>query len=216
MIDLYLPIHELFNSQKRYSFPYDENEICEITELNGLYILFEKGETYHEFDRIVRVGSHKGKNRLTKRLKDHFSGYNQRKSIFRKHIGRCFLSIENDKYIENWNKPFKKRTDKERYKEAVDLGYEHKYEELISEYITLNLSFSVLPKIKDRFERDEIEKGLIASLAQSSSRTSSDDWLGNNHPDISIQRAKIWNIQHLNDQPLSQRKFQELKNHLTT
>jgi hypothetical protein len=73
--------------------------------------LFEKGETYNGLDRIVRIGSHSGKGRLVKRLKDHFLASKQRNSIFRKHIGRCFLMIEQDEYIDYWNKPFKKIKD---------------------------------------------------------------------------------------------------------
>lgn len=214
MTDLYDQIHELFNGQQRFSFPYDKLEINRITDSNGLYILFEKGEFYNGFDRIVRIGSHDGKGRLVKRLKDHFLSSKQRNSIFRKHIGRCFLTMENNEYIDNWNMPFKKKVDKERNKNFVDLEYEQKYENLITNYICENLSFALIPKIYDSQKRDEIEEGLIASLAQSPKRTSSDKWLGNHHPDIRIKYAKIWNIEYLNGQPISQKKFQELKNQI--
>lgn len=216
MSDLYDYIHQFFNEQQRFSFPYDKKEIERITDSNGLYVLFEKGESSKGFDRIVRIGSHDGKNRLVKRLKDHFMSSVQRNSIFRKHIGRCLLTIENDEYIENWNKPFKKIIDKVRYKDFVDLHYEKKYEELITDHICVNLSFTLIPRIYDSKQRDRIEEGLIASLAQSTIRTSSVSWLGNNHPDKRIRDAKIWNIEYLNGQPISPIEFEELKNAIKT
>ena len=216
MIDLYDRIHEFFNSQQRFSFPYDRKLITSLTDKNGLYVLFERGETYNGLDRIVRIGSHRGKDRLVKRLKNHFLASKQRNSIFRKHIGRCYLTIEKDEYIDYWNKPFKKIIDKERYKDVVDLEYEKKYERLVTSYITENLSFALIPKIYDRNKRDEIEEGLIASLAQSSKRTATENWLGNYHPDQKIKNAKIWNIQHLNGQPLNEEKFIKLKSEILT
>lgn len=215
-MDLYDQIHEFFNQQQRFSFPYDKAEVKQITDLNGLYILFEKGESYIGFDRIVRIGSHDGENRLIKRLKDHFLASKQRNSVFRKHIGRCFLTIKNDKYIHSWNKPFKKKIDKERFKDAVDLEYEKKYEKLITNYICDNLSFTLIPKVYSKCKRDEIEEGLIASLAQSPKRTSTENWLGNYHPDNRIKNAKIWNIEHLKGEPINQEQFEELKNEIKT
>ncbi len=61
-------IHHLFHRQKRYRFPFD---IAEFPS-NGIYILFEEGETGHGGDRIVRVGTHTGENQLRSRIKQHF------------------------------------------------------------------------------------------------------------------------------------------------
>jgi len=61
-------LHRHFNNLKRFTFPYNESEISQ----NGIYILFETGERYKNFDRIVRIGSHTNKNRLLKRLNEHF------------------------------------------------------------------------------------------------------------------------------------------------
>ena len=83
MNDLYPYIHKFFNQQKRYYFPYDRMELINVTDKNGLYVLFEEGEKYTDFDRIVRIGSHDGDDRLVKRLKDHFLSSKQRNSIFR-------------------------------------------------------------------------------------------------------------------------------------
>ena len=210
MADLYKHIHEFFNSLNRYSFPYDKKELEEITDKNGLYILFEKGEKFNNNDRIVRIGSHDSNDRLIKRLRDHFLSKKQRKSIFRKHIGRCFLIDEKDNYLDIWNKPFNKIADKEKYKDIVDLEYEQQYEELITAHIRTNLSFAVIPKVYKKYDRDRLEEGLIASLAQSDLKISSANWLGNKHPDIRIRQSKIWNIEYLNGNPITETEFNNL------
>lgn len=63
-------LHELFNEQKRFSFPFkhQENEIPN----NGVYLVFENGEKFRVFDRIVRVGTHTGDKQLLSRLNQHF------------------------------------------------------------------------------------------------------------------------------------------------
>ena len=75
-------IHRLFNSLKRYRFPCVPEEI----PLNGIYILFQKGEKAHGVDRIVRIGTHTGLNQLRSRLWQHFINENKDRSIFRKNI----------------------------------------------------------------------------------------------------------------------------------
>lgn len=63
-------LHEAFNGLTRFHFPFEEKE--SIIPQNGIYCLFEKGEHFDPFDRIVRIGSHTGKDRLLFRLKEHF------------------------------------------------------------------------------------------------------------------------------------------------
>ncbi len=91
-------LYELFNSCKRYGY----SEIKEIPFKNGIYIVFEKGEHYKDYDRIVRVGTHDSPDRLKPRLKNHFVNENKDGSIFRKNIGLALLSRRNDEYINNW------------------------------------------------------------------------------------------------------------------
>ncbi|MEH6745828.1 MAG: hypothetical protein V7670_03230 [Maribacter arcticus] len=210
MTDLYIYIHEYFNSQKRFTFPYDKKELKEITGSNGLYVLFEKGEVYNGMDRIVRVGSHDGSDNLIKRLGHHFISKRRRKSVFKKHVGRCFLNIANDPYLEHWDRPFKSRKDKEKHKGFVDEEYEKKYEELVTNHINEKLSFVIIPKIFDPKKRERIEMGLISLLNQSSEKIASKKWLGNSHPDIRIRNAKIWNIEGLKHKPLGLKEFREL------
>ena len=69
-------LHEMFNGLNKYFFPLDENSI----PLNGIYVLFEKGEFAHKTNRIVRIGTHTGNNQLRSRLKQHFVNENKDRS----------------------------------------------------------------------------------------------------------------------------------------
>jgi hypothetical protein len=204
--DLYYHVHKHFNSLDRYSFPFNKKEISR----NGIYILFEAGETLNHFDRIVRVGSHTGNDRLIKRLGDHFLSENQRSSIFRKHIGRCLLTMNNDSYIDYWNLPFKKIIDKEKNQGLVNPEHEKQYENEISSYIRAKLSFCIIPNLTDKKYRSRLEEGLIATLAQSPQRTSSSEWLGNSHPDETISGSKLWNIEYTNGRKLREEELEDI------
>src|SRR3989339_1908436 len=91
-------IHKWFNSMNRIHFPCNEDRI----PLNGIYILFEKGEEAHDTNRIVRVGTHTGNNQLRSRLRQHFINENKDRSIFRKNVGRALLNKEKDQFLEQW------------------------------------------------------------------------------------------------------------------
>jgi hypothetical protein len=82
--DKVIVLHMLFNGLPRL----DWTMIDRLPYQNGIYIMFEKGESYHGMDRIVRIGTHRGQDRLLKRLRDHFVKEDADGSIFRKNIGR--------------------------------------------------------------------------------------------------------------------------------
>jgi len=63
-----MELHRIFNRAKRY----DSSNISDVPFENGIYVMFEKGKSYHNFGRIVRVGTHTSPNRLKNRLMDHF------------------------------------------------------------------------------------------------------------------------------------------------
>lgn len=108
-------------------------------------------------DRIVRIGSHDTTDRLVNRLSDHFISKRHRNSVFKKHIGRCFLNIAKDSYLEHWDRLFKSKKDKEKHKGFVN-------EELVTKHINKNLTFIVIPKVFDPNKRKRIEMNLIALL----------------------------------------------------
>lgn len=130
MKNIALELHQLFNEQKRFSFPFDKfmNEIPK----NGIYIIFENGEKYNDFDRIVGIGTHTGIGQLLSRLNQHFINENKNRSILRKNIGRCFLSKENSKYVNLWELDTTSRADKEKNLKLLDLSFEKELEKQIS------------------------------------------------------------------------------------
>jgi hypothetical protein len=91
-------LHLWANALPVFSFPFD----ARVLPLNGIYFLFEKGETAHRTNRIVRVGTHTGNDQLRSRLKQHFLVENKDRSIFRKNIGRALLNKDKDPFLSDW------------------------------------------------------------------------------------------------------------------
>lgn len=152
---------------------------------NGVYIMFENGETAHPGnfnERIVRIGINEQQDRLPQRLKSHYDG-TIHTSVFRKHIGTAIA---------------------ERDGIAVDKVTEQQ----ISDYIRKNITFAVI-EVKDKKKREELEKALIAAVAQCSECNASDKWLGKYCAAPKIRNGKLWNVEHLNSKtPLTSEIFQ--------
>ncbi len=203
---MYEELHQFLNGLRRYHIHDLQSKI--ITN-NGVYVLFEKGEKVNGLDRITRVGSHPSNGRFLIRLQDHFNN-NHRKSIMRKHIGRCLLSIENEPYIKVWdytNKDIKKGSPKLK---EVNEQKENQINDQIDDYLKI-FSFCIIPDLTDKEIRLEIENQLIATLNQLSTVTSSANWLGLHHPDARIIKSGLWNIQGLNRQLLSKKNLQIIR-----
>jgi hypothetical protein len=181
------------NSLPRYSF----EELHKLnTVSNGIYLVFEKGEKFENFDRIVRVGSHPSQGRFYKRLQDHFF-QKQISSIMRKHIGRCFLNMASDPYITIWNfsnTGVKKGSPGEK---KMDWIKEMEIESNISDYLN-NFTITIISGLNNQAKRMELETKLIATLNGQSSNFISQNWLGLSHPDSKISTSGLWNIQGLN------------------
>ncbi|MBC7382932.1 MAG: hypothetical protein H7296_08040 [Bacteroidia bacterium] len=203
----------LFNQVKRFSYPYKENEIPK----NGIYVMFEKGEKHSNLDRVVRIGSHTGQNRLFERINEHYIGEDHRDSIFRKHLGRCFLTIDKRvDYIKCWDLKIKKREDQAKNLDKINWALEEKYEEKISEFIKSNFTFIIIPNLTDEVNRSRIEAGLIAAFAQGEEKSISENWLGRFHPDKKISNSGLWNIQGINGSPLTVDEIKMIENKLQT
>ena len=91
-----LDLHKLFHNEKltRYTYSFEGQESHIPT--NGIYIMFEEGETFQGLDRIVRVGTHDGDGNLYKRLKEHYVNENKDRSIFLKRVGSAILAKNKD------------------------------------------------------------------------------------------------------------------------
>ncbi len=208
-----LELHQLFNQQKRYRFPFDKfiNEIPK----NGIYIIFERGEKYSDFDRIVRVGTHTGINQLRSRLNQHFVKENKNRSIFRKNIGRCFLNKENNIYLNLWELDNTSKVDKAKNLALLDSFFEKELEKKITKYIQTNLSFCVF-QIDTKEDRLFWESKIISTLANASNIKASAKWLGNYSTKDKIKVSGLWQVNELYNVAITETELAQLKEKLHT
>ncbi len=192
-------IHSMASELTRHRFPFNPDAL----PANGIYLLFEKGESAHDGDRIVRVGSHRGADNLPKRLNEHFLVENKDRSIFRKNVGRALLNRENDPFIEQWEWDLTSRANRERYGPLIDRAKLKAVEGLVTDFITSHCTFVVLPASPDASPRLAREAGLIATIAQCEDCGPSPGWLGRFSPKAVISRTGLWQTQHVNDRPLA-------------
>lgn len=200
-------IRQWFNGIKKHSFPFDKQDIPK----NGIYILFEKGEFAHSTSRIVRIGTHTGKNKLPSRLKEHFVNENKDRSIFRKNIGRALLNKDKDVYLKTWDINFKIKINQEKYRYLWDIQKEKEIEKRVTEYIRDNISF-VTFQIEDKKKRHELESKIISTVSLCDECTPSPNWLGLFSPVEKIRRSGLWLVNELWKTPLSEDNLKELKN----
>lgn len=190
--NLCLELHKFFNDQKRYYFPFNLTELPE----NGIYVLFEKGETYKGMDRIVRVGTHTGQNNLRSRLEQHFMNENKDRSIFRKNIGRAILNKNEDTFLEQWNLDLTTKKNKEKYSSVIDFNKQKEIEKLVTEYMRENFSFCVIP-VDVKEERLKYESFLISTISGCKACRPSDSWLGQHSPVEKIKKSGMWLVNGL-------------------
>ena len=196
----------MFNGMKRFSFPFNENDI----PLNGIYILFEKGEKGHDGDRIVRVGTHTGVDQLRSRLKQHFINENKDRSIFRKNIGRAILSKGNDKFLERWELDLTTKDSKERFSHLVDFDKQGEVEKDVSRFIQNNFSFIIL-EINNKEKRLELESKIISTISLCKDCKASKSWLGLSSPKEKIRESSLWLVNELYNEGLSEEDMEELE-----
>jgi len=211
-------IHRGFNSLPRLRFPFDEEK----SPLNGIYILFEKGESAHSTDRIVRIGTHTGNNQLRSRLLEHFLNENKDRSIFRKNIGRALLNKDKDSFLEQWEIDLTKKNAKELHSNSVDFIKQKETEKRVTRYIQDNFSFVVF-QVDDKDKRLEIESKIISTVSLCDECKHSQNWSGFYCPNeklqsdrtykncLKIRESGLWNVQKLWKTPLSDEDMIELK-----
>jgi len=191
-------LHLWFNNLRKLTFPFDDKNI----PLNGIYILFEKGELAHGTHRVVRIGAHTGTNQLASRLKQHFINENKDRSIFRKNIGRSLLNKENDPFIKKWNIDLTSRKAKEKYAHLIDFEKQNEIEKKVTEYIQNNFSFVVF-QVENKERRLRLESKIISTISLCRECFSSKDWLGLFSPERKIRESGLWLVNELYKEPLS-------------
>ena len=185
-------LHDFARDLARHRFPFEKRQIPG----SGIYLLFERGETGHGGERIVRVGTHTGADNLFSRLYEHFLTENKDRSIFRKHIGRALLTRDANPFLSSWNIDLTKRENRERYGPSVDLNYQSVIEAAVSEYVRDNFSFVAFDaSIKE--ERLSLESKLISTLSLCDECHASASWLGHHSPHPKIRESGLWLVNHL-------------------
>lgn len=197
-------LHLLFNNLERYRFPFNEKDI----PLNGIYLLFEEGELAHGGDRIVRIGTHTGNNRLRSRLKEHFIKENKDRSIFRKNIGRALLNMRKDSYIGGWELDLTTRKNKDKYFNLVDQAYQSKIENEVTKIIQKKFSFAVLEE-SDKNNRLLLKSRIVSEVSKCAECKASPNWIGNYSTKEKIGVSGLWQENELYKKGFTQDEFDQ-------
>ena len=191
-------LHHWANTLRVFGFPFLEVEI----PLNGLYILFERGEIGHSGNRIVRIGTHTGQNQLRSRLNQHFQMENKDRSIFRKNIGRALLRKDHDEFLTEWEVDLTSSVARIERSALMDLARRKEVERTVSNYIRQNCTFSVVP-IESKSERLRLESRIISTVSRCMECRPSNDWLGLFSPKEKIRKSGLWLVNELYKEPLN-------------
>jgi hypothetical protein len=199
-------LHQLFNRLQILSFPFDTKMI----PYNGIYILFETGETGHGTNRIVRIGTHTGSDQLRSRLKQHFIQENKDRSIFRKNIGRAILYRDHDPFLKLWDLDLTTHKARQMYKNVVDFSKQKQVEQQVTQYIQINFRFVVF-RVDEKEKRLDWESKIISTVSLCTECQPSSSWLGKYSPKEKIQQRGLWLVNELDKKPLSESEYIELE-----
>lgn len=202
-------IHLWFNELKNLKFPYDEKDIPQ----NGIYILFEKGESSHNTNRIVRIGTHTGNNQLISRIRQHFIKENKDRSIFRKNIGRALLNKDKDPFLKEWELDLTTKKSKEENLSLIDFRKQKEVEKRVTQYIQENFTFVVF-EVKEKNKRLELESKIISTVSSCEECRPSNNWLGLFSTKEKIKKGGLWLVNELYKKPLEERDLKNLESSL--
>ncbi|MFZ3058975.1 MAG: hypothetical protein WA102_04470 [Candidatus Methanoperedens sp.] len=205
-------LHQQFNNLRKLKFPFKEEDIP-LIPLNGIYILFERGESAHGTNRIVRIGTHTGNNQLRSRLKQHFVNENKDRSIFRKNIGRCILNKDKNSFLEKWELDLTSKKAKENYTNFIDFNKQKEIENKVTKELQDNFSF-VAFQVDNKEKRLELESKIISTVSLCNECKPSNNWLGLFSPKEKIRKSGLWLVNELNNEPLSDEDMNELQRSL--
>ena len=206
MSDICENLHRLFQQLPTFGFPFDSSELPR----NGIYILYELGESAHEIGRIVRIGTHTGANQLPSRLKEHFLKENKDRSIFRKNIGRAILKKANDPFLAQWDIDLTTRQARITHSGKIDRARLQAVEKQVTDYIQRNFRFAVF-RVDDIKKRLSLESAIISTISLCDKCQRSDNWLGIHSPIEKIRQSGLWLVNELYKKPLSAEEFDELQ-----
>lgn len=191
-------LHRLVRPGTLHTFPFDSARL----PLNGIYVLFERGEECHEGHRIVRVGTHTGNGQLRSRMLQHFVKENKDRSIFRKNIGRALLNRDGEPYLSVWEHDRTSRANRARYGEEADPAKRQAVEADVTKYLRECFSFVVF-RVDDKGERLTLESKMISTVSRCEECRPSEGWLGLHSPKDRIRESGLWLVNELYKEPLS-------------
>ena len=192
MTDTCARLHRALNGLERHRFPFTPSRI----PLNGIYVLFEKGEVGHEGDRIVRIGTHTGEGQLRSRLKQHFVTPNKDRSIFRKNIGRALLNRNHDPFLRQWELDLTTREARQEKGPSVDFRKQEEIEREVSAYIQDHFEFVVFTE-PEKILRLTLEAQLISTVSLCGDCGPSAEWLGWSSTKDKIRSSGLWQVNEL-------------------
>jgi hypothetical protein len=201
-------LHELFNSLRRFRFPFDKD--LALIPQNGIYILCEQGEAFDQMDRVVRVGTHTGNDQLQSRLFQHFVDENKDRSIFRKNIGRCFLNKESHPYLKIWELDLTTKEQRKKSAHLIDELLQEQLEKRISRYVRHNMTFSVI-EVNNKRERLYLEAKIVSTVSLCEKCKPSANWLGLHSPKARIKESGLWQVNELYKTPLNASDMKRLR-----
>ena len=203
-------LHVLFNSMQRMRFPFASKSIPP----DGIYILFENGETAHGVDRVVRIGTHTGEGQMPSRLWQHFENENKDRSIFRKNVGRALLNKANDPFLEQWEIDLTTREAKDKYA-GMDVKKLKEVEKEVTEYMQNNFSFVVFP-VPKKDDRLALESKIISTVSACIECKPSRNWLGLYSPKEKIRESGLWLVNELYKEPFTEKELEEFRKRVTS
>ena len=191
-------LHRIARRGTVHGCPFDAS----VLPVNGIYVLFERGEQSHGGDRIVRVGTHTGDRQLRSRLQQHFVQENKDRSIFRKNVGRCLLNRASDPFLSEWEMDFTTRRAREKAGAAVNTERRHAVEADVTGYMRGAFRFVVF-RVDDPAERLRLESRMISTVSACEECSPSSGWLGRHSPKVKIRDSGLWLVNELFKEPLT-------------
>ncbi len=166
---------------------------------DGLYFFYESGESngHDGGPRIVRVGNHPRRpGGLPNRLRNHFSG-TKNGSVFRKYLGGALMRRENPNNLCLAPAPGKGHWEKQEAKPCERCRH---LEREVSQILRERFWYRCV-QIEEREERNRMEEGLVASLAECPRCQASSGWLGSHTYSVAVRESGLWNSEYVGGSP---------------
>jgi len=210
-------LHEQLEQLQPIRYPFNTALLPD----NGIYFFYEQGELLSHGgskQRIVRIGTHRDGN-FASRIAEHYlmneskMNFDRNKpkpsdrSIFRKNIGRALLNQHNDGYLEVWEIDFTTHRNKLKFAYKRNIEKEQNTESEVTRLLRKNFTFRFIELVDQtqRMGSTGLESPLIATVAQCPACRPSANWLGRHSPETRIAQGKLWQVQHLKANSVSQK-----------